>query len=105
MLSTILSKTKKIKLTSSVLALVALMFATTTYAQDDNSGPIFGKNAPGKWTIGVKAAQIDPNIEGISDADALGVVLGYEFANPIPRFGGTASVELDFIQSLSLIHI
>ena len=97
MQSTLLKNRKVI--ISSLLTALAITFGPVANAQDDNSGAFFGKNAPGKWTIGLKAAQIDPNIEEISDADAFGVVLGYQFANPIPGFGGTASVDLEFLQS------
>lgn len=83
----------------SLFSVFALSNASAVNAQDDNSGPFFGKNAPGKWTIGLKAASIDPNIEGISDADAAGVVLGYEFATSIGPWGGSSSIEIEYLQS------
>jgi len=93
-------KTKKLLL-GTLLVASALAFGSVSHAQqdDDTSGPFFGNKAPGKWTIGLKAARIDPNIEDISDADALGIVLGYEFATSIGRLRGTSSVELEYLQS------
>lgn len=85
---------KKLLLTAGLsLALVA-----PSYAQQElNDGPFFGKEAKGKWIIGIKAAKVDNNIENLEDADAIGIVLGYEFDRPIGDLGGSASVELEYI--------
>jgi len=84
-----------------LLCLFTLMFNQTAYAQvrsgEDHSGPFFGKEAKGKWIIGVKAGKIDNNVETVSDADAIGLVLGYEFARPIGIQGGSSTVELEFL--------
>ncbi len=86
---------KAISLTSITLA------ATSANAADNglNNGPFFGKEAPGKWIIGVKAGSVDANSEFVDDADAVGVVLGYEFARPIGNSGGSSTVELEYIQA------
>ena len=82
-------------------SMVMAVSATAVNAQEveDNGGAFFGSKAPGKWTIGIKAARIDPNIEGIDDADAAGVVVGYEFATAIGSFKGTSAIELEYLQS------
>ncbi len=90
--------------TTTRVAFISLTFLfacsfSAAHAQDDNSGPFFGKSAPGKWIIGVKAARVDPNVEQVDDADAVGLVVGYEFAKTIGGFGGTSSVELEYLQS------
>lgn len=64
-----------------------------------NEGTFFGKEAPGKWIIGVKAGQVDANSEFVEDADAVGLVLGYEFARPIGNNGGSSTVELEYIKA------
>lgn len=75
------------------------LISTVSFGQEDrtNDGPFFGKQAKGKWIIGIKAAQIDNNIEDLKDADAIGVVLGYEFDRPIGGLGGRSSVELEYL--------
>ena len=80
----------------SCLVLVGLT-VSSAQAQMDNSGPFFGKQAKGKWIIGVKAAKIDNNVEDLEDADAIGVVVGYEFDRAISTFGGSSTVELEYI--------
>ena len=82
-------------------SMVMAVSATAVNAQEveDNGGAFFGSKAPGKWTIGIRAARIDPNIEGIDDADAAGVVVGYEFATAIGSFKGTSAIELEYLQS------
>ncbi len=84
----------------SLAAILAFAGTSMVSAQEkDHSGPFFGKSAPGKWLVGIKAARIDPNVEQVEDADAFGIVLGYEFAKSIGDFGGTSSVELEYLQS------
>ncbi len=75
------------------------MTSQSVFAQiqtTDTSGPFFGNQANGKWLIGVKAGKIDNNAEDIDDADAIGIVLGYEFAKPV-GLGGTSTIELEYI--------
>ncbi|MBT8114139.1 MAG: porin family protein [Arenicella sp.] len=71
--------------------------AHTALAQQDNTGAFFGQHAKGKWIIGGKAAKIDANSEFVDDADASGVMLGYEFARPIGDLGGSAALELEYV--------
>ena len=81
-----------------ITGLLGLMISHTTLAQTeakDTSGPFFGNHATGKWTIGLKVGNIDNNIENTDDADAVGVVVGYEFSKPIA--GGKSSIELEYI--------
>jgi len=81
-----------------IAGLLGLMISQTTLAQiedKDTSGPFFGNHATGKWMVGVKVGKIDNNIENTNDAEAAGIVLGYEFAKPIA--GGQASVEIEYI--------
>ena len=81
---------------------ISLLICTTTnvFAQvtsmDDGSGPFFGKEAKGKWIVGLKAAKIDNNFEDIKDADAFGIILGYEFDRPVGA-NGTSTVELEYL--------
>ena len=79
------------------VAALALTVGSAQAQQDNNDGPFFGKHAKGKWIIGVKAAKVDNNIEDLKDADAVGLVLGYEFDRPIGRSGGSSTVELEYI--------
>lgn len=85
---------KKIVLLSSLLG-SALVFNQAIAA--DNTGPFFGNEAKGKWIIGVKGAKIDNNVEDIKDADAVGLVLGYEFDKPIGNLGGSSTFELEYV--------
>jgi len=72
------------------------LVSTKSMAQESPDGPFFGKRAAGKWIIGVKAGKIDANNQNIDDADAFGVVLGYEFDKSIGNFGGKSSFELEY---------
>jgi len=85
--------------TVTVVTMFALATQSPSFAADSNSGPFFGKNAPGKWIIGGKLANIDPNTPGVDveDADAAGIVLGYEFARSIGDAGGSSTVEFEYI--------
>ena len=77
----------------TLIGVLALLASQTAHAQND--GTFFGKQARGKWIIGVKAAKIDNNVEEIKDADGLGIVLGYEFDRAVGQ--GTSTVELEYI--------
>lgn len=63
-------------------------------------GTWFGENASGKWMLGGKFANVANGIQGVNDADAAGLVLGYHFARPVD-FNGTASIELEYLTSTS----
>jgi len=84
-------------LLAHTVCLTIALFSVNTMAQESPDGPFFGKRAAGKWIIGVKAGKIDANNPNIDDADALGVVLGYEFDKSIGNFGGTTSFELEYL--------
>lgn len=78
---------------------VAAISTAQAQYQDSNDGPFFGKEAKGKWIIGLKVAKIDNNFEDIKDADAVGIVLGYEFNKSIGNLGGSSTVELEYIDA------
>lgn len=83
----------KTKLISSLAAVLAsLGISSNVVAQD---GPFFGHEASGKWIIGVKAANIDPNMPDTNDASAAGIVLGYEFAKAVGQ--GTSTFEIEYL--------
>ena len=79
------------------LVLLAISVSNTSHAAGSD-GRFFGKEAKGKWLIGVKAAKIDNNLEDLEDADGLGIILGYEFDKPIGN-DGTSTVELEYVQA------
>lgn len=96
---------------SSLNRFAATLFAATialgsASAQASEGGPFFGKHATGKWTIGAKAVNIDPQEPEANDASGMGIVLGYEFNKKIA--GGTSSFELEIIsgdeEQISLIN-
>lgn len=91
---------KNLTLLSLVMALF-LTFSSSVDAQQRkaNSGKFFGNDAKGKWLIGLKAAKIDNNLEQIKDANAVGVILGYEFDRPIGSSGGSSTVELEYLNA------
>ena len=84
---------------AATFAMLALASTQPLLAEEENTGAFFGKNAPGKWIIGAKLAKVDPNTPGVdvTDADAAGIVLGYEFASAIGDGGGSATVEFEYI--------
>jgi hypothetical protein len=89
---------KKIK--SAILTIVALAALATHHislAADPNSGAFFGNSAKGKWIIGGKVAKVDLNGPDVQDADAAGIVLGYEFARSIGDLDGSSTVEFEYI--------
>lgn len=77
-------------------AFVVSMLLSGNVAARDNEGTFFGQEATGKWIIGVKVGKIDNNMEDIKDADALGIVLGYEFDAPIGD-SGSSTFELEYV--------
>ena len=83
---------------SKPLAICLLLVIGVQNTQAANDGAFFGKEAKGKWLIGVKAASIDSNIESISDADAVGIVVGYEFFRTIGDGGGSSTVEFEYVR-------
>ena len=80
----------------AIVIVIALLISHAASAAND--GPFFGKEAPGKWIIGVKAGDIDANTETVKDADAVGIVVGYEFDRVVGTAGGSSTVELEYIQ-------
>lgn len=76
-------------------ALVAAAFALGTSTVLAEDGPFFGQKAAGKWIIGAKVSNIDPNVDQIKDSRGVGIVLGYEFDKEIA--GGKSSFELEYI--------
>lgn len=89
---------KKVKFAIvSMVSLVALATNHISIAADPNSGAFFGNKAPGKWIIGGKVAKVDLNGPDVKDADAAGIVLGYEFAKSIGSLGGSSTVEFEYI--------
>ncbi len=87
-------------LQTSLLAIALLvctpLLGTAHAAESNGEGAFFGKSAEGKWIIGGKVANIDPNIADVSDADGVGIVLGYEFARPVGD-NGSSTFELEYI--------
>jgi hypothetical protein len=73
----------------------ALLLSQNAMAAD-NDGHFFGKKATGKWIVGVKVGKIDNNEEDIKDADAVGILLGYEFGTPIGG-SGSSTFELEYV--------
>ena len=89
---------KKVKLAIvSMVSLAALATNHISIAAEPNSGAFFGNKAPGKWIIGGKVAKVDLNGPDVKDADAAGIVLGYEFAKSIGNLGGSSTVEFEYI--------
>ena len=78
------------------IALTLLGSSFAAHADESKNGPLFGYSPKGKWIVGGKIANVDPNIAEIRDADATGIVLGYEFAKAIGG-EGTSTVELEYL--------
>ncbi len=83
----------KLKNLTKVLAFTALATSSTATLAEGTS--FFGEQAKGKWIIGAKVANIDPNIAEIKDSRGVGIVLGYEFDKEI--LGGRSAFELEYI--------
>ena len=79
-----------------MLATLLALSVSQSVSARDGDGTFFGKEAKGTWIVGIKLGQIDNNFEDLKDADAVGLVLGYEFNRPIGG-SGTSTVELEFI--------
>jgi len=77
----------------------ALLLISQSALAEQNDGPFFGKEAKGKWIVGVKAAKIDANSDFVDDADAVGIVLGYEFFRVIGDAGGSSTVEFEYLKA------
>lgn len=91
-----MSHTISRKLRAALFAVAGGLFLSSNAFAADNGGTFFGKEAPGKWIIGLKAANIDPNVPSINDADAGGIVLGYHFARPVGG-NGSSTIEFEYI--------
>lgn len=97
MKTTSISNSPQALITRALICFVIAIFSLNATAQETPDGSFFGKRAAGKWIIGVKAGKIDANNEFIDDADAFGIVLGYEFDKAIGNFGGRSSFELEYL--------
>lgn len=93
----VIQKMKKLNLISSLAAIACLATSAPAFAADEADGPFFGKEAPGKWIVGAKYVNIDPNVADTKDADGVGIVLGYEFATSVGQ--GTSSFEIEYINA------
>ncbi len=68
----------------------------TAFAADAQDGPFFGNHANGKWMIGAKVANIDPQEPEAIDSRGVGIILGYQFDREV--FGrGSTSFEIEYI--------
>lgn len=68
----------------------------TAFSQEE--GTFFGQEANGKWIIGGKVSQMRTGKDGFDDANAAGIIIGYEFARPV-GYDGKASIEFEFVSS------
>lgn len=89
------------------ISIFALNTHTTLADETGKEGIFFGNDAPGKWIVGIKAAQIENDNDDIivngrsqdlDEADALGLIVGYEFARPI-GLNGSSTIEFAYIKS------
>lgn len=90
-------KISKIKNLAAGISFLAASLLSNGAASNDD-GAFFGNKAAGKWIIGAKAVNIDPNYSNIDDAKGLGIVLGYQFDKTILGGRGKSSFELEYIQ-------
>ena len=95
----------------SALIATSALASSASFAEDknDNIGPFFGKEAPGKWIIGGKISKVDLNLPDgpgtdEADLDGAGIVVGYEFARSIGNFNGTSAVELEYYNADETIN-
>jgi len=79
--------------TVAIIALLASGASPVAAQRSDSYGPKV--SIAGKWVIGAKVANIDPNDENIRDSRGAGIVLGYEFDKEI--LGGKSAFELEYI--------
>jgi hypothetical protein len=88
------------KLLALPCALGMGLITSPVFADEARKGTFFGKEAAGKWIVGVKAAKVenDGAVREINtdDSEATGLVLGYEFARPVGD-SGSSSVELEIL--------
>ena len=92
-----LRRSKKTSLLRSSLAylFIYLGLSFTAHAQTDEP-------TKGRWIVGVKAAQVElrgleTDTVRLEEADAFGVVVGYEFNQRIGGTNGTASFEVEYL--------
>lgn len=89
---------KKSKLSPFIgIAMLATLLLSQSVAAADKDGTFFGEEATGKWIVGLKVGKIDNSVENIKDADAVGIILGYEFDTPIGDRGGSSTFELEYV--------
>ena len=83
--------------------IIASVMSHNAFAKDSKN-TFFGKQAKGKWIVGIKAAKIDNNVEEINDSNAIGLILGYEFDKPIGG-SGTSTIELEYLTGDETISV
>ena len=81
--------------TVTLAVLVALLWSPAIAQQE---GTFFGSEANGKWIIGGKIGQVRTGKDGFDDANAAGLIVGYEFARPV-GYDGKTSIEFEFMSS------
>ena len=82
-----------------ITTLLCLTTVSYSMAQEASEIELVRERVSSKWIIGAKIARIDTTSETISDADARGAVIGYQFAKSIGNLGGTTSLELEYLTS------
>jgi len=87
-----------------ILILIIASAMSQSVLAKDSKKTFFGKQAKGKWIIGVKTAKVDNNVEEINDSNAIGLILGYEFDKPIGG-SGTSTIELEYLSADETISI
>jgi opacity protein-like surface antigen len=80
----------------SIVSVLLMMTAMNASAQEGTTW--FGDSADGQWLIGIKGGIIQNDDPSFSDADNIGLVLGYQFAREIGT-NGSASVELEYSET------
>lgn len=87
----------------SLCFIMASVMSHSAFAKDSKN-TFFGKQAKGKWIVGIKAAKIDNNVEEINDSNAIGLILGYEFDKPIGG-SGTSTIEFEYLTGDETISV
>lgn len=82
-----------------MICLLTMSFAQQAHAQYENAN---SNTTKGKWIVGLKAAQVElsglnTDAATLEEADAFGIVVGYEFNKSIGRTNGTASFEVELL--------
>ncbi|MCH2189785.1 MAG: outer membrane beta-barrel protein [Gammaproteobacteria bacterium] len=90
----ITNKIKNLVAVTSIAA--AALLSPSAFGED--GGAFFGKKAAGKWVIGAKAVNIDPNAPNVDDSRGVGIVVGYEFDTTVGYGSGKSSFEIEYIQ-------